>query len=178
LENDSVGTPRVRVLLPATVESVVEFHWSGAVPAAAPAERVVKQGKSVTLAAGARVLNIEDPQGALQTPALKSDRLTGKAVGTPGHRTVFAKVRQGDMEWWQPLALRIDEARPAPSLVFTTDWNQPSKGKHEPLALDGLFNEDLNLLFQRGAPAYPRYGNHHGQHQRIPGVFEVIQSQA
>ncbi|MCB1130412.1 MAG: DUF4450 domain-containing protein, partial [Verrucomicrobiae bacterium] len=146
---DAVGSPRVHLTVPAAAESVIELHWSGSAPAKVPAEIAAKEGAAVTLAAGAKVLSIEDPQGALKNAALTGDRVTGTAVGTPGHRTVFAKVRQDAMEWWQPLALRIDEAKPAPQLVFTTDWAKPSKGKHEPLKLDGLFNEDLNKLFKR-----------------------------
>jgi hypothetical protein len=148
-EQESVGMPRIRVTLPAAAESMVEFHWSGQVPAAAPAEVFVKQGQNVTLAAGAKVLAIEDPQRALEKPFLTGDRISATAIGTPGHRTVFARVRQGAVEWWQPLALRIDQAKPAPQLVFTTDWSRPSNSTCEPLSLSGLFNEDLNLIFQR-----------------------------
>jgi hypothetical protein len=146
---DAVGSPRVSVTVPAAADAAIEFHWSGSAPAAAPAEISAKQGNPLTLTAGASVLAIEDPQGSLGNPALTQTGLAGKAVGTPGHRTVFAKVRQGAMEWWQPLALRIEETNPAPRLVFTTDWSKPAKGKHEPLALEALFNEDLNQLFKR-----------------------------
>ena len=95
------------------------------------------------------MLAIADPQGVLENPLLTNDSVTGIARGTAGHRRSSRACAKGQMEWWQPLALRMREAKPAPPLVFTTDWSRPSTGKHEPLALDGLFNEDLNLIFQR-----------------------------
>lgn len=146
---DAVGTPQVLVSLPAAVDQQLEIEWAGTAPSATPKEVEVREGETLTLTAGAPILAVEDPQGALAQPKTQGERLAATAVGTPGHRTVFAKVRQDQLEWWQPLSLNILPSKPTPHVLFTTDWTRRSSGKHEMLPLDASFNEDLNQIFKR-----------------------------
>ncbi|MCU0747947.1 MAG: hypothetical protein MUF13_00170, partial [Akkermansiaceae bacterium] len=74
-----------------------------------------------------------------------------KATGTVGHRTVFARVTQGKLDWWQPLSIEITKAAPTPSIVFNTDWNKPlpSSAKLDIVPLDSLFNAEADGIFKQ-----------------------------
>ena len=99
-----------------------------------------------------RFCEVADPQAALADIRTKTgNRLSGKAAGTIGHRTVFARVSQGKLKWWQPLALEIIEAKPATPIVFTTDWTKPlpPSVKLDVVPLDALFNEKVAGIFKQ-----------------------------
>jgi hypothetical protein len=55
-----------------------------------------------------------DPQHAFGALTREPNSLRALAVGTQGHRTAFAKVRQGELTWWLPLVFEI---RPAYEIV-------------------------------------------------------------
>jgi hypothetical protein len=38
---------------------------------------------------------------------MSANQIRGIAVGTIGHRTVFAQLEQGDLRWWEPVAFEI-----------------------------------------------------------------------
>lgn len=148
---DAVATPRIEILAPPAVEQDIVIRWQGGVPATAPAEIKVASGAGITVDAGARIGEVADPQAALTDSRLRDGVLTGKATGTPGHRTVFARVGQGQLEWWQPLAVEIVDAHPAQAAVFTTDWSQPLDPavKLDPVPLASLFNAQVAGIFTR-----------------------------
>lgn len=146
---DSVGKPRVLIPVPVAAETVLEIVWAGETPAAPPSEIAATQGQSITLPAGANVLALQDPQMVLDKTKSSSAKVSGVVRGTAGHRTLFARVRQGQMEWWQPLAINVAPSAPEPRRVFVTDWSRPAAGKLEPIPMDGLFNEDLTRIFLR-----------------------------
>jgi hypothetical protein len=71
--------------------------------------------------------------------------IEGFAIGTPGHRTVFAKVEQGDLRWWQPVRIEIREEVDA---VDPVDWTNPVAGQLEPVDLTGHFNDRVTQIFR------------------------------
>jgi len=147
---DSVGSPRIEIIAPAAASQDIVIRWKGRAPVAAPAEVKVKSGAFVSLDAGATITGIDDPQSALAEIRTDKGKLAGKAVGTIGHRTVFARVSQGGLEWLQPLAFEITDAEPARPIVFTTDWNKPlaPSVKLDPVPLERVFNEKVTSIFK------------------------------
>lgn len=112
---DSVGRPRVEVESEPAPRHEVVINWKGAKPSDAAAPKVVARGGEVRAAFGsATLLEVADPQRALGSPRRASDAFRAAAVGPDGHRTAFAKVRQGDVTWWSPVAFEI---RPAYELL-------------------------------------------------------------
>ena len=151
LVKDSVAKPRIEILAPAAPDQEIVVRWKGSAPAAPPAEAAVKSGASWVVDAGAPIIEINDPQGALTNIRKQESKLAGTTNGTLGHRTVFARVAQGKLEWWQPLAMEIIEAKPAKSIVFNTDWTKPlpSSVKLDIVPLDGVFNETVAGIFKQ-----------------------------
>jgi hypothetical protein len=108
---DSVGQPRIEIEAAPAARNEVVVEWRGESPLAVAASRVVPLGQTVQPSfQPARLLEVVDPQGALTDLSVRNDGFAGKAVGAPGHRTVFAQLAQGELKWWQPVPL---ELRPA-----------------------------------------------------------------
>ncbi|MEY4489677.1 MAG: hypothetical protein RIQ79_2185 [Verrucomicrobiota bacterium] len=155
--SESVGHPRIRILAPASTKASITVRWQGAAPAALPPEATVLNATSWKAAAGARIVELSDPQGVLKNPIITGDSVSGTVVGTAGHRTVFARVSQGKLVWWQPLAINIQADNPNAPTLFTTDWNKPTPAaeKLELVPLDSIFNDRVTRIF-RNAYLSPR----------------------
>ncbi len=147
---DSVGIPRIELAAPAAGEFTVVIHWRGHPPASAPSEAVVAEGAAFTASAGVNVTSYIDPQGAAQAVEIHGTKLSGRAVGTVGHRALFARVNQGGLSWWQPVMLDIHEAHPAAPQVFTTDWTKPlgKTAKLEAVPIYSIFNDQVANIFR------------------------------
>ncbi len=183
--NDLVATPRIELLAPAAAEQKIVIQWKGNPPAPVPAEVRVKAGGAIALDAKARITEIQDPQTALSEPRNAGSRLTAKAAGSIGHRTVFARVGQGKLSWWQPLALEITEDQPAKPVVFQTDWSKPlpRSAKLDVVSLDSIFNSKAAEIFKQDyvsprpphvSLSLPRHG--YGSWCHPKGSFDVDDS--
>jgi hypothetical protein len=182
LVKESVGRPRIEIVAPAAAGQEIIIQWKGDIPVGAPQEIALKSGERFSADAGASILEVADPQGALGEPQKDGNRLSGIVAGTIGHRTVFARVSQGKLNWWQPLSLEIIQAKPAKSIVFNTDWTKPlpSSVKLDVVPLDSLFNEKVAGIFKQDyvsprsphvSLALPRHG--YGSWCHPSGGFEV-----
>ncbi len=148
---EAVGQPRLALRAPAATEHRVELRWAGDEPARPPAEAVVATGGVAALEAGGPVQAIADPQGALAGAKPAGRTVQGVAAGTVGHRTVFARVQQGEFTWWQPLALEIRPAAEPATIVFTTDWTKPlpASARLESVPLASQFNARVSEIFRQ-----------------------------
>lgn len=155
---DSVGRPGIEILAPPATAQQISIEWRGDLPPAPPAEVVASIGDEVTLDVGARIVELADPQRALAQPKIVGSILRGQVAGLPGARTLFARVEQGPLQWWQPVSLCLRDAGPTAPRVFTTDWRVPvAPTKCEPVALASLFNDHVTELFRHDylAPRSP-----------------------
>lgn len=148
---DTVAAPRLEIVCPAATNQDLVIQWRGVSPAPAPAECSVKAGTAITVNAGAKITAFADPQAVLTDLRTAGENLTGKATGTLGHRTVFARVSQGQFTWWQPLAIEITEANPIAPLVFTTDWSKrlDAAVTLDPVPLAAVFNSKVAEIFRQ-----------------------------
>jgi hypothetical protein len=179
---DAVATPRIEILAPAATAQEIVIQWKGSSPVAAPDGVTAKSGEPVLLNAGAPISEVNDPQAALSDVRVEAGKLAGKATGTIGHRTVFARVSQGKLAWWQPLSVEITEAKPTAPIVFTTDWSKrlPSSVKFDMIPLDAVFNQQADGIFRQDyvsprspqvSLSLPRHG--YGSWCHPKGSFEV-----
>ncbi len=142
---DSVGTPRIEIQTAASRSQSVEIEWRGKLPAPPPAEFGVAQNAELHRDLAANIVELSDPQGALSAATFAGGSLQGAATGRPGHRTVFARVAQGRLRWWQPVGFEI--AAP-PTAAAPMDWHQPVAGKLETVKLDAFFNDQVTQIFR------------------------------
>ena len=57
--------------------------------------------------APAQLTDVSDPQGLLRNPNRTESGLSGTVAGLPGPRTLFAKLQQGGLTWWQPVLRQL-----------------------------------------------------------------------
>lgn len=145
-QEDSVGVPRLDVVAPAAAHQVIVIDWRGATPLNRLELPAVPSGKTVVASSSARIVAVSDPQQSLSEIQAAGGKLTGRAVGVPGQRTVFAKLAQGDLRWWVPVTFEIvAEAPPRPAL----NWQAAIVAPLEAVDLTKYFNDSLAHIFRQ-----------------------------
>jgi hypothetical protein len=145
----AIGRPAIEIKADAGVQAEVTIEWSGKeIAAQMQPELSVEQGAELKVQTGGeQLLTVEDPQGSLGEIATAKSEFRGTATGAPGHRTVFAQVRQGQMQWRQPVTFEIrDRAETAPAM----DWNRPlsASARLDTLDLAAIFNDQVTQIFR------------------------------
>ena len=59
---------------------------------------------------GAVFGEIYDPQGVLIQPNVSNTSIRSKVNDHLGHHTFFVRMKQGQMEWWQPVNVQITKS--------------------------------------------------------------------
>jgi hypothetical protein len=146
---NAVGKPLFVFTTAAAPAFEVIIRWNGKSIAQPPAPVAVTAGTttSVTLP-GLQVLRLADTQGVLDEAELMPGGFRGRVVGTPGARTVFARVQQDTLQWWQPVALDVQPV-PAPAAP-AMDWSRPlpAEARLEPVDLVPAFNDRVTPIFK------------------------------
>ncbi len=145
LVEDSVGTPRIEITVAAAVKQDVIIQWRGKTPAMAGVEMTTSPNAALQTDVGSKILGLADPQRALSHATFNGSLLRGTATGTPGHRTVFAQVLQGELRWWQPVAFEI---LAAPVSGMALDWTAPISAKFDAVNLTTNFNDRVTQIFR------------------------------
>ncbi|RCW32534.1 DUF4450 domain-containing protein [Marinilabilia salmonicolor] len=117
IDEDAVGRPTMVVECPPTLEATIEIRWSGHPVDAAPAEITTARGDEVEILTGGEVEELHDPQHVLTDFHVSGNKITGKVVGKVGPRTLFVKVRDQSLSWWQPVYIDVS----TPLLVETVN---------------------------------------------------------
>ena len=105
---ESVGSPRIEIIAPPEERNEITVEWSGEPIEPATAEKICTHGQPLAVKFNsAKIVELFDPQTVLTNAALRESEFAATAVGTLGHRTVFAKVEQGELQWLQPVALEL-----------------------------------------------------------------------
>ena len=142
----AVGRPLIELQAAPAARYVVELAWQGAAPVAAPPAFRLGPGEQLAASFGpAQARAVHDPQQVLAAPQLTAGGLAAsiRPRAQPGSRTVFVQLRQGQLAWWQPLAVAVaaPPAAPAPDTLAPRRW--------EPVGLAGLFNAQVSNIFRQ-----------------------------
>jgi hypothetical protein len=142
---DSVGLPRIEIEAAPSRQQQVGIEWGGKNIAPPAAESAVPPQSELQRDLGAKITELADPQGALAGAEFAGSSLHGIATGLPGHRTIFARMEQGSLRWWQPVAFEI--LAPPPHAA-PMDWHQPVRGRLETVDLNPVFNDRVTQIFR------------------------------
>ena len=105
---NSVVFPRLEILGDKSSQHEVEIVWKGEKITDIKAPKVLAETAKFSLNFGkTRLLEISDPQQSIQNVEKTSNSFSAILTANFGHRTVFAKVQQGRMIWYQPLMFEI-----------------------------------------------------------------------
>ena len=144
---DSVGVPRIEIVSGAAARQEVVVTWRGRALGEVTAPLVVtRSDKLEAKIGGQQLLAVKDPQSALSQLVVGEYGFDARATGRPGHRTVFAQLRQGDLNWWQPVMFEIRDDKP----VVAVDWEKPlaMTTKFELVNLAPAFNDKVTQIFR------------------------------
>ncbi len=113
----SIGEPTIELEVAQADGAHIAVQWDGTSIGQLTAPAVAGRGETYragipdgSVAAGVKLCTVFDPQQALSNLQSDARGLVGQVAGELGHRTVFARLEQGTMSWWQPLGVEI---RPA-----------------------------------------------------------------
>lgn len=107
---ESVGSPMLEIELPAKATNKVSITWGGKAIKAIPAAVNAAYNETKTVDLEATVLEIKDPQLMAKETSISGTKLQFNANGVQGDRTLFAKVKQGDITWWKPIHVTVNPA--------------------------------------------------------------------
>lgn len=141
------GHPVIAIKAPATRESAIEIVWEGAslwVPAASETTFSVGQMFSLDITGGTTFTKLYDPQGVFGKYAVGKKQLNGTIAGTPGHHTIFLFVKQGEMQWWQPVDIEIRQESSAVALPFANVRSSAC----QPVDMSRVFNASVTDIYR------------------------------
>lgn len=106
-----VGQPAIQITAPAAGSWHVVIRWKGAAPENLLYNSTGVSAQTWTCNTGnAAITQLFDPQQVLVTPQLQTHRLTAKLRADQGAHTFFLLLNQGNMQWWQPVNIRLQNA--------------------------------------------------------------------
>ncbi|MGA2751853.1 MAG: DUF4450 domain-containing protein [Verrucomicrobiota bacterium] len=147
---DCVGWPRIEIEDAAAARQEVVIQWRGPTPAGVSAPAALVRGGELEAKIGGHELStVNDPQNALSQLVVGEFGFHAQATGSPGQRTVFAHLRQGELNWWQPVTFEI-RAGPEAGAPDVMDWkkNLPATARFESVDLTPVFNDKVTQIFR------------------------------
>ncbi|MFT3737806.1 MAG: DUF4450 domain-containing protein [Breznakibacter sp.] len=122
MDPSAIGLPVVVIDGGKSARLDIEIKWIGAPLQKVPGEMTVAKGQTAVFPfENCSVMDVYDPQTVLSAPKTDRNRITGLVGGELGTRTIFARVKQGQMEWWMPVAVKV-----APPVEVLAESGQPA----------------------------------------------------
>jgi hypothetical protein len=104
---ESVGSPSLEIYFGKSSTYDVVIEWDGKKPFSLENEKVISSKSYKKDFHPGTVLELFDPQNVLQKKIIKETTIEGIVNKNTGHKTVFAKLKQGDFTWWAPVNLEV-----------------------------------------------------------------------
>lgn len=134
----TAGTNPAAAGVETTVTAVAKSSTAETTPSTVGAETVV------TAPVGMTIEKLYDPQSIFTTNSVKSNQFKGRTVGNPGQHTFFLFLRQGQMEWWQPINLLIEEQ----ASLTVPPFGRVQSTACAPVAMQQWFNASVTDIFR------------------------------
>lgn len=145
--DEGISSPRVRIECPKADKYEVEIRWAGNPIKGKIESQTVEPNQEWTLVADAQILGVNDPQHILDSQVLGEHKIAGKIVGEVGTRTLFVQLKQGEMTWFQPVNIRIQDASSSENEEATRLSIKPG-AVYETVNMDSFFNESVSRIFK------------------------------
>ncbi|MFB6343475.1 DUF4450 domain-containing protein [Saccharicrinis sp. FJH62] len=159
VDEDAIGSPEIRIETPEATEFNINVEWSGKpinkpeiLPVYALGDHLRLNSEEWT------VKDYNDPQKILREINRSKDGVALKLGGEKGWRTMFVRLSQGDMTWWQPLTFELrapvdivyDKSQPEDKIEFVIRNN--SENEFEGFYSIGSFRQELTLQPRQETP--------------------------
>ena len=107
---------------------------------------IASNGKlALQIPSGASISQVYDPQSVLAKHTMGATAFNAQIKGEPGHHTFFVYTHQGEMDWWQPVNIYIENTRKAPSY---TDFADIRPEKCRMVDFDRQLNASVTDIYQ------------------------------
>ena len=142
------GYPLLSIQAEGTSSTTITIEWEGApLHTLAVQEPVItSNGKlALQIPSGASISQVYDPQSVLANHTVEATAFNAQIKGEPGHHTFFVYTHQGEMDWWQPVNIYIENVREAPSY---TDFADIRPEKCRMVDFDRQLNASVTDIYQ------------------------------
>jgi len=125
--SEAIGQPEIELNCKVAEKQEIKIEWTGEKPETLEIPKFYAKGENIQIATKkATILDLTDPQKILGNAKTIPNLLSATVSGEFGNRSAFVKLRQGEMEWWNPLGFEVRQAieiisakiQPAGSLNF------------------------------------------------------------
>jgi hypothetical protein len=157
LKPDAVGKPKVVIQADSASIFNITVVWGGNPILDTLSCYEAIYGRPFRIHLTGKCEEIFDPQGVLTFMKLKDQNLSGAVKGKSGHRTLFVKMRQGDMTFWKPLDIHVTDMHPKDLNIYTETFKLQPGGRFEKLDLSPFFNDKVSNIFAYGKYVSPRW---------------------
>lgn len=144
INEGAVGKPIIIIDLSAEKENAVVIEYAGNKPNIEPQEIAVLKNETVNYTPNATLLQVYDPQGILNNLKQNGNQISGIATGAAGHRSMFCKLRQGDLIWWQALNIEIK----LPEKTAAQAFSAVNSNLLDMIDLSPFFNDSVTNIFK------------------------------
>lgn len=136
------GYPVIIIPASSAKKSTVEIVWGGKSLSSMLPEIQTDALAEINIpsTSGALFGEIYDPQGVLVQPNVSDTSIRSKVNDHLGHHTFFVRMKQGQMEWWQPVNIQISELEKS-SVVLP--FSQVNTLECRMINMDSLFNANV-----------------------------------
>ena len=142
------GYPLLSIQAEGTSSTTITIEWEGAPlhTLAVQEPLITSNGKlALQIPSGASISQVYDPQSVLANHTVGATAFNAQIKGEPGHYTFFVYTHQGEMDWWQPVNIYIENVREAPSY---TDFADIRPEKCRMVDFDRQLNASVTDIYQ------------------------------
>ena len=142
------GYPLLSIQAEGTSSTTITIEWEGAPlhTLAVQEPLITSNGKlALQIPSGASISQVYDPQSVLAKHTVEATAFNAQLKGEPGHHTFFVYTHQGEMDWWQPVNIYIENVREAPSY---TDFADIRPEKCRMVDFDRQLNASVTDIYQ------------------------------
>ncbi|MDN3669472.1 DUF4450 domain-containing protein [Echinicola jeungdonensis] len=152
-----VGQPRVLIKAPMDKIATVSITWEGEKVENMALEKSLTPGVKIMLEHPAKMLlDVYDPEKILAEKAVNDGKFHAVTGEKTGNGTFFVKIKQGEMNWWEPMAIEIRptfeiksaEKQNKNSLQFTLSNNEVKPKSIEVKVNGKVWKESVQLADQ------------------------------
>lgn len=141
----SVGAPVIAIACGMADVYQVEIVWEGSKTATTEIGVTAAQNSSIEIPVENKMRELYDPQEVLSSAKIRNNAISGTISGEAGHRTLFVRVKEGDLEWWRPVSIEVTAPRSA-SKGF--NWDLVNEDAHyETVDMDAYMNASVDQIF-------------------------------
>ena len=105
--SENVGAPEITIYCGEEKNIEIVVEWAGKTLDIPTFAKQTVTGEMWKLQSTSNIIEIYDPQNVLKNTKTDANSITGNIAKQAGNSTLFVKLRQGEMEWWQPVDVEI-----------------------------------------------------------------------